>query len=123
MKRRLLFAILLIIVLALIIKYGSANAAPVVYNLPPETATFKPGPHLDDVMNNCTGCHSADYISTQPRGPKFEARFLACRSNQDDQGIWRALDEADIPKIVEYLAATYQRSILRSIAFPRVAAR
>ena len=47
MKLRLLFAILLIIVLALIVKYGAAGAAPIAYRLPPETAAFKPGLNLD----------------------------------------------------------------------------
>jgi hypothetical protein len=107
MKRRLLFAILLIIVLALIIKYGSANAAPVVYNLPPETAAFKPGPNLDVVMINCTGCHSADYISTQPRGPKFGQDFWRAEVTKMIKSYGAPVPDADIPKIVEYLAATY----------------
>ena len=107
MKRRLLFAILLIIVLAMIIKYGSANAAPVAYNLPPETAAFKPGPHLEDVMNNCTGCHSADYISTQPRGPKFGQDFWRAEVTKMIKVYGAPIADADIPKIVEYLAGTY----------------
>ena len=44
----------------------AAHASPVSYQLPQETATFKPGPNLDVARNNCTGCHSADYLSTQP---------------------------------------------------------
>jgi mono/diheme cytochrome c family protein len=69
---------------------GAAIASPVSYNLPPETAAFKPGPNLDLVKNNCTACHSADYIAIQPRGPKFKKGFLAGRSDQDDQGLRRA---------------------------------
>src|ERR1700755_3077685 len=53
----------------------AANAAPVSYTLPEETAAFKPGPNLEVVQNNCTACHSADYINTQPRGPKFKKDF------------------------------------------------
>ncbi len=49
MKRRLLFAILLIIVLALIVKYGAAAAAPISYDLPPETAALQPAPNLEIV--------------------------------------------------------------------------
>ena len=41
MKRRLLFMILLIIVLAMILKYG-VNAAPVAYRLPPDSIAFQP---------------------------------------------------------------------------------
>jgi sulfite dehydrogenase (cytochrome) subunit B len=107
MKRRLLFAILLIIVLALIVKYGAAAAAPVTYQLPPETAAFKPGPNLDVVKNNCTGCHSADYISTQPRGAKFKADFWQAEVNKMIKVYGAPIPSADVPKIVEYLATTY----------------
>ena len=66
------------------------SAAPVSYKLPEETAAFKPGPNLDVVQNNCTACHSADYIKTQPRGPKFKKDFWQAEVDQDDQGLWRA---------------------------------
>jgi sulfite dehydrogenase (cytochrome) subunit B len=36
------------------------------WKLPPETAKFRPGPKLEVVVANCSLCHSADYISTQP---------------------------------------------------------
>ena len=48
-------------------------------DLPPETAAFKPGPNLDLVMRNCTACHSADYVMTQPRGPAFKKEFCGSR--------------------------------------------
>ena len=44
---------------------GCLLAAPLSYKIPEETAAFKPGPDLDLVRNNCTACHSADYIKTQ----------------------------------------------------------
>jgi hypothetical protein len=40
MKRRLLFIILLIIVLAMILKYG-VNAAPIAYRLPLDPVAFQ----------------------------------------------------------------------------------
>lgn len=107
MKRRLLFAILLIIVLGLILKYGAAAAAPIGYELPPEAAAFRPGPNLDVVMNNCTGCHSADYIATQPRGPKFKTDFWRAEVTKMIKVYGAPIPDADVPKIVEYLAATY----------------
>jgi cytochrome c553 len=107
MKRRLLFAILLIIVLGLILKYGAAAAAPIAYDLPPEAAAFRPGPNLDVVMNNCTGCHSADYIATQPRGPKFKMDFWRAEVTKMIKVYGAPIPDADVPKIVEYLAATY----------------
>ena len=106
MKRRLLFAILLAIVLGLILKYGAA-AAPIGYELPPESAAFKPGPNLDIVMNNCTGCHSADYIATQPRGPKFKTDFWRAEVTKMIKVYGAPIPDTDVPKIVEYLATTY----------------
>jgi len=44
---------------------------------------LQPGPDLETVQNNCTACHSADYINTQPRGLKKD--FWAGRSDEDDQ--------------------------------------
>ena len=106
MKRRLLFALLLAIVIALLLKYG-AHAAPVAYALPPETAAFGAGPNRETVMNNCTGCHSADYISTQPRGPKFKTDFWRAEVTKMIKVYGAPIPDADVPKIVEYLAATY----------------
>jgi cytochrome c553 len=86
---------------------GAAIAAPVSYALPDETAAFKPGPNLEAAQNNCTGCHSADYIPTQPRGPKFKKDFWAAEVTKMIKAYGAPIDEADVPKIVEYLAATY----------------
>ena len=86
---------------------GSANAAPVSYKLPDETAAFKPGPNLEVVQNNCTACHSADYIKTQPQGEKFKKDFWAAEVTKMIKVYGAPIDEADVGKIVEYLAATY----------------
>lgn len=107
MRMRLFFLILLIVVLSMIYKYGAANAAPVVYDLPPETAAFGPGPNRDLVMNNCTGCHSADYISTQPRGPEFGQDFWRAEVTKMIKVYGAPIADADIAGIVDYLAAKY----------------
>jgi mono/diheme cytochrome c family protein len=86
---------------------GPADAAPVSYKLPDETAAFKPGPNLEVVQNNCTACHSADYINTQPRGPKFKNDFWQAEVTKMIKVYGAPIDDADIGKIVEYLAATY----------------
>jgi hypothetical protein len=57
MKTRLLFAILLVIVLALILKYGAASAAPFTHNHPPATAAFGPGPNLETEMREAAVLH------------------------------------------------------------------
>jgi mono/diheme cytochrome c family protein len=86
---------------------GSANAAPVSYTLPEETAALKPGPNLEAAQNNCTACHSADYIQTQPRGPKFKKDFWQAEVTKMIKVYGAPIADADVPKIVDYLAATY----------------
>jgi sulfite dehydrogenase (cytochrome) subunit B len=85
----------------------AAVAKPVSYTLPDETAAFKPGPNLDVVQNNCTGCHSADYIQTQPRGAKFKKDFWQAEVTKMIKVYGAPIEDADVGKIVEYLSATY----------------
>ena len=89
------------------LSFGSAGAAPVSYTLPEETAALKPGPNLEAAQNNCTACHSADYIQTQPRGPKFKKDFWQAEVTKMIKVYGAPIADADVPKIVEYLAATY----------------
>jgi len=85
----------------------ATNAAPRAYTLPNETAAFRPGPNLEVVQNNCTACHSADYINIQPRGPKFKKDFWQAEVMKMIKVYGAPIDEADIGKIVDYLTATY----------------
>src|SRR5207249_11636792 len=57
------FSMLLGIALAL----GYLLQAAEQYALPPETAGFKNGPGVELAIAQCLLCHSADYVSTQPR--------------------------------------------------------
>jgi mono/diheme cytochrome c family protein len=100
-------ALLLAFAAAASLNAGSASAAPVSYKLPEETAAFKPGPNLEAAQNNCTACHSADYISTQPRGPKFKKDFWQAEVTKMIKVYGAPIDDADVGKIVDYLAATY----------------
>ena len=84
---------------------GSANAAPVSYTLPDETAAFGPGPNLDVIQSNCAACHSADYINTQPRGAKFKRDFWRAEVTKMIKVFGAPIDDADATKIVDYLAA------------------
>jgi sulfite dehydrogenase (cytochrome) subunit B len=86
---------------------GATNAAPRAYTLPNETAAFRPGPNLEVVQNNCTACHSADYINIQPRGPKFKKDFWQAEVMKMIKVYGAPIDEADIGKIVDYLTAAY----------------
>ena len=103
MTRSLLFTLGVIAGVGL----GPASASPVVYKLPDETATLKPGPNLEAAQNNCTACHSADYIQTQPRGPKFKKDFWQAEVTKMIKVYGAPIDDADVPKIVDYLTATY----------------
>ncbi|WP_275199605.1 cytochrome c [Bradyrhizobium sp. CSA207] len=101
-------ALLLAIVLfmALAAGFGSVTAAPVNYQLPDEVAAFKPGPNLEVVQGNCGACHSADYISTQPP-MKNRREFWQAEVTKMIKVYGAPIDDADIGKIVDYLAATY----------------
>jgi mono/diheme cytochrome c family protein len=84
---------------------GSAIAAPVSYTLPDETAAFGPGPNLEVIQNNCAACHSADYITTQPRGPKFKREFWRAEVTKMIKVFGAPIDDDDAARIVDYLAA------------------
>src|SRR3954469_19299482 len=63
MKKQALLSLVAVVAIGVV----AARAVPVVYKLPEETAAFKPGPNLEAVQANCTGCHSSDYVNTQQR--------------------------------------------------------
>jgi mono/diheme cytochrome c family protein len=86
---------------------ASAQAAPVSYTLPEETADYKPGPNRDVVKANCSACHSADYVQTQPRGEKFKKDFWQAEVTKMIKVYGAPIDDADVTKIVEYLSVTY----------------
>ncbi len=104
--KRFLFAAAAITALNLGSLFAAA-AAPIAYALPEETAAFKPGPNLETVQNNCTACHSADYVQTQPRGAKFGKDFWQAEVTKMIKVYGAPIDDADVGKIVDYLAATY----------------
>ena len=82
-------------------------AKPISYTLPDETAAFKPGTNLDVVQNNCTACHSADYIQTQPRGAKFKKDFWQAEVTKMIKVYGAPIEDADVGKIVDYLSENY----------------
>ena len=86
---------------------AAAQAAPVSYTLPEETVDYKPGPNRDVVKANCSACHSADYVQIQPRGEKFKKDFWQTEVTKMIKVYGARIDDADVPKIVEYLTATY----------------
>ena len=95
-----------LLTLALTAGLASVTAAPIAYTLPDETAAFRPGPNLDVVRNNCTACHSADYVNTQPP-MKNRKDFWQAEVTKMIKVYGAPIEEADVGKIVDYLAATY----------------
>ena len=84
-----------------------ASGAPVRIELPEETAAFKRGPGVEAAGNNRLTCHSADYINTQPSGPRFGRDFWTAEVTKTSKVYGAPIAEDDAGKIVAYLAATY----------------
>jgi mono/diheme cytochrome c family protein len=82
-------------------------AKPISYQLPEETAAFGPGQNQDAVLGNCTACHSADYIKTQPQGAAFKKDFWQAEVTKMIKVYGAPIDDADVSKIVDYLVATH----------------
>jgi sulfite dehydrogenase (cytochrome) subunit B len=99
--------LLMALVAAALSSFAAARAAPASYQLPEETAAFRPGPNLEAAQNNCTGCHSADYISTQPRDVKSKKDFWQAEVTKMIKLYGAPIDQADVSKIVDYLSSTY----------------
>ena len=84
-----------------------AWAKPIPYRLPDETAKFKPAANVEIVQNNCTACHSSDYIETQPRVQKSKKDFWQAEVTKMIKVYGAPINEGDVGKIVDYLAANY----------------
>jgi hypothetical protein len=102
----LLPTVLLILGIVAAGRHG-ALAQPLSYELPRETAVLRPGPNIEAAQSNCTGCHSVDYIQTQPRGPKFKKEFWTAEVTKMIKVYGAPIADSDVEKIVDYLAATY----------------
>jgi hypothetical protein len=53
------------------------------------------------VQNNCTACHSADYVSSQPRGEKFKRDFWQAEVSKMIKVYGAPIDDGDVSKIVD----------------------
>jgi mono/diheme cytochrome c family protein len=98
--------VLLAISLTLAAGISAVSAAPINYKVPDETAAFKPGPNLEIVQGNCAACHSSDYIATQPP-MKDKKAFWQAEVTKMIKVYGAPIDDADVGKIVDYLATTY----------------
>jgi sulfite dehydrogenase (cytochrome) subunit B len=80
-------------------------AAGLKIELPKETATLKPGPGVDAVSGQCLICHSADYITTQPRDKPFA--FWKAEVEKMKKVYGAPIPEEQIEPVADYLARTY----------------
>jgi mono/diheme cytochrome c family protein len=79
-------------------------AADGKFRLPPETAKLKPGPGMEIASSQCLLCHSADYISTQPRLNRaaWTAEILKMRDKYGAPILTNRMDA-----LADYLTANY----------------
>jgi mono/diheme cytochrome c family protein len=91
----------------ILLDFASTGAKPINYQIPDEAVELKAGKNFDVVQNNCTACHSADYIKTQPQGPAFKAGFWQAEVTKMIKVFGAPIDDADVSKIVEYLSENY----------------
>lgn len=90
----------------LCLAYTGANeglAQPLMYQIPDETAEFRPGPGVEVARDNCAACHSADYILTPP--PHKGRPFWQGEVEKMIKVYGAPIEDAR--RIVEYLVSTY----------------
>ena len=92
-------------VLALAVLALAANAAPIQYRLPRETAGLKPGAGVERAEAQCGLCHSLDYITTQP--PARGTAFWQASVTKMIRVYGAEVPEAEASEIAAYLAANY----------------
>ena len=86
---------------------GTAGAAPVIYTLPEETAVLAPGPGAELAQGQCAGCHSAEYIATQPRNLPNPKAFWTAEVVKMQKAYGAPIPQESVAEIVDYLVATY----------------
>ncbi|MDE2566154.1 MAG: cytochrome c [Burkholderiales bacterium] len=89
---------------------GAAGLAPATvktYRAPPDTVRLTPSPlpGYAKAQAHCTACHSAEYMQYQP--PDATRAYWRVMVQRMKTVFHAPIDEADMPDIVDYLAATY----------------
>jgi hypothetical protein len=96
-------------VLALLLAAGAAMvtalAAGLKIGLPTETATLKPGPGAELADSQCLICHSADYITTQPRDKPLA--FWKAEVEKMKKVYGAPIADEQIDPLSEHLARNY----------------
>ena len=84
-----------------------ATAAPKTISLPSDSVQLRASalPGYAKAQVNCVACHSAEYMLYQP--PNAARPYWDAMTKRMKAVFKAPLDDADIPAIVDYLAATY----------------
>ncbi len=80
------------------------KAAEVRFPLPPETVKLKPSSGSDLVSAQCLLCHSADYISTQPKLSRAAWKATVVKMQQK---YGAPIQTNAVDSLVEYLSKNY----------------
>lgn len=100
MKRAALLLVVALVGCKAKADFAFANAGRI---LPEDTAALPSGPNADLVTANCTGCHSAEMILTQPRLTQAAWEGEVAKM----QKVYKApVADADVAAIVAYLETT-----------------
>jgi mono/diheme cytochrome c family protein len=74
-------------------------------DLPPETATLRPGAGADVAQRQCVTCHSADYVAAQPPGKPLA--FWKAEVEKMKKVYGAPIPDDQIAPIAQYLTKAY----------------
>lgn len=83
----------------------SRVAFALTITLPEETVEYKVSPGVDLARSYCMGCHSADYVLTQP--PGMPRSFWEAEVNKMKKAFGAPLPDDQVIPLVDYLVRTY----------------
>lgn len=83
-----------------------ASAEEKKFTLPAESTKLKPGPGAELVTSQCLLCHSADYISTQPR---LTRTVWKAEVTKMQQKYGAPISTNNVGMLVDYLTQNYGR--------------
>ncbi len=98
---------LALVVAALASGAALSLAAPKTITLPADGVALRPSalPGYAKAQADCVSCHSAEYMIMQP--PNAGRPYWDAMTKRMKAVFKAPFDDADIPAIVDYLAATY----------------
>lgn len=81
-----------------------APASGLKITLPPETAVFKPGQHVEIANAQCLLCHSVEYVTTQPPLPRS---YWKATVEKMQQKFGAPIPVAQVEPLLDYLMAQF----------------